>query len=748
MAEMTMQGPRGPAALNPLALRWKQLSPRLVPVMALVTALIIGMLFMMLLTFIRTGSVDIGAELNKTGTAYSALLEGSVGVVINNVLTADGFTEARQFLASGTFGTRDLNRAARSANEAAQIGLANLRQFQIVLAAYPGLTDEQITAFGETVPEVAQIGEERFQSIIPLIEALNRLDRAAATGLVESVVGPGRVTAEARAALEAAIPEAADYTDADLLTDLRIIDTEGVVRAGRLAASYGELAALGLSVTSAEGQALGAMGRADITQVRPAIEFTATLDELGIADPAALATQLRLVRDLYDEGLFTAENAGDALANELPGVLSANQIILRPNNQLFLSRSSDATGVIMGGAQTPDDPVDDRPEAVFVRLGDRALIFLPANFENWLTRTIPFVIAGLAVALGFKAGVFNIGAEGQLYAGGTLAAWVGFSPLFSGLPALIHIPMVIVAGIVGGLLWGAIPGLLKAFTGAHEVINTIMLNFIAILLVDWLIKSENPVIIGDPTATTPRTPFIAEGATLPTFDSIPLGLMILAGVLLALWGWWSNRERIAKNPALALRPVLNGLVVVVGGVFLAWTSVRGALHIGLLIMIAAVWLTDWFLERTTPGFELRTVGANPDAAKYAGMNVRLNVVLALALGGALAGLAGAIEVSGVQFNMQPFFFGGIGFDAIAVALLARSDPRAMIPAGLLWGALLAGAGLMQTRANISIDLVKIIQALIIMFIAADAIIRYLWRVPEATDDEKQAALFASKGWGG
>jgi len=161
-----------------------------------------------------------------------------------------------------------------------------------------------------------------------------------------------------------------------------------------------------------------------------------------------------------------------------------------------------------------------------------------------------------------------------------------------------------------------------------------------------------------------------------------------------------------------------------------------------------VWLTDWFLERTTPGFELRTVGSNPDAAKYAGMNVRLNVVLALALGGALAGLAGAIEVSGVQLNMQPFFFGGIGFDAIAVALLARSNPRAMIPAGLLWGALLSGAGLMQTRANISIDLVKIIQALIIMFIAADAIIRYLWRVPEASDDEKQAALFASKGWGG
>jgi simple sugar transport system permease protein len=118
------------------------------------------------------------------------------------------------------------------------------------------------------------------------------------------------------------------------------------------------------------------------------------------------------------------------------------------------------------------------------------------------------------------------------------------------------------------------------------------------------------------------------------------------------------------------------------------------------------------------------------------------------MAGGLAGLAGAIEVAGVQYNMQPGFFGGVGFDAIAVALLARSNPRSMIPAGLLWGALLAGAGLMQTRAAISIDLVKIIQALIIMFVAADAIIRYVWRVPEATAEEKEKTLFSAKGWGG
>ena len=228
---------------------------------------------------------------------------------------------------------------------------------------------------------------------------------------------------------------------------------------------------------------------------------------------------------------------------------------------------------------------------------------------------------------------------------------------------------------------------------------------------------------------------------------MPIWVFIAAGILYLVVSLYFNRKQLANNTGLLVRTILTGILVMVAGIFLGWTTVRGSLHIGLILMIFAVWFSDWFLTRTTSGFELRTVGANPDAARYAGMSVPRNMILAMAFSGALAGLAGTIEVSGVQYNLQPAFFSGLGFDAIAVALLARTNPRNMIFAGFLWGGLLAGAPLMQTRAEISIDLVKIIQGLIIMFIAADAIIRYLWRVPEATAEEKAAQMFSS-GWGG
>lgn len=338
------------------------------------------------------------------------------------------------------------------------------------------------------------------------------------------------------------------------------------------------------------------------------------------------------------------------------------------------------------------DPATVRDQTTVVRLlrlGERSIVFIPRNLVATIVRSTPFLLAGLAVAVGFKAGLFNIGAEGQLYAGALLAVWVGFHPALVDLPALLHIPLAMLFGILGGMIWGAIPGFLKARTGAHEVINTIMMNAIAIRLADWLIKSRDPLILLDTTATVPRTPYIAKSAEYPALGGTPL-------------------------------------------------------HMGILVAVAASFAVWWFLYRTTLGFELRTVGANPSAAKYAGMSVTRNIVLAMAISGGLAGLAGAGEVLGVQHNLPPGFFAGVGFDSIAIALLAKTNPFAMIPAAFLWGGLLNGAGLMQIRADISIDLVKIIQALIVMFVAADQIVRAIWRVRARRREEE---VIFSRGWG-
>ncbi len=315
------------------------------------------------------------------------------------------------------------------------------------------------------------------------------------------------------------------------------------------------------------------------------------------------------------------------------------------------------------------------------------------SFGSWqaieatIVKSTPYIIAGLAVAVSFQAGLFNIGAEGQLNAGAVFAVLAGFG--LAGLPAIIHLPLTIAAGALGGFLWGAIPGILKARTGAHEVINTIMLNFIAIRLVDWLIKNDNPNLIGDPDhAGGNRSYPVADSARLPVLP----GTDLHAGILMA----------------------------------------------GILVL-----LVYWFLYHTTLGFELRTVGTNPAAARYAGMNVSRNIVLGLALGGMLAGLAGAGEVLGREGALHTEFLAGLGFDGIAVALLARSNPIAVIPAGLLWGGLLNGASLMQIRADLPIDLIKVVQALIIMFVATDQIVRWIYRV--RLNDSEQTIF--SRGWG-
>lgn len=285
-----------------------------------------------------------------------------------------------------------------------------------------------------------------------------------------------------------------------------------------------------------------------------------------------------------------------------------------------------------------------------------------------LTAAAPLTLAGLGLALGFRAGLFNIGAEGQVLMGGMAAVVVGFS--FSGLPWIIHLPLALVAGAVVGGLWAAIAGWLRAATGAHEVITTIMLNLASYRLVEYLLR--NP-----PIQRTGRSDPISQ-SVLPSAE------------LPRLFGWYDPSLRV---------------------------------HAGIILTIAAVFFVQWLLFRTTVGFEFRAAGLNPNAARYAGMRSNLIIVAVMGLSGALCGLAGANQVLGVLERASPGFSGGIGFDAIAVALLGRSHPVGVLLAGLLFGALQAGGRQMQVSAGVSLDLISVIQALIIIFIAAPMMVR-------------------------
>ena len=292
-----------------------------------------------------------------------------------------------------------------------------------------------------------------------------------------------------------------------------------------------------------------------------------------------------------------------------------------------------------------------------------------------VARSVPFIGSALALAFAFRAGLFNIGAEGQLLVGGLTAAWAGTWSWMLGVPGLVAIPVILIAGAAGGALWGFIPGLLRATTGAHEVISTIMLNWIGLFMVRWLVNSRDPVILRDVTASVPRTATIGDNGILPQlYDSEP------------------------------------------------------TLHWGVFVMVLVCFTVAYILKRTNFGFETITVGINPNAAHYAGMSVKKIIIASMTLSGLFAGLAAAGEVSGTNQFYNPGHFGFMGFDGIAIALLARGNPIGIIPASLLWGALLIGAPLMQQQAGVSIDIVKIIQSMVLLFVAADAIVRYIFRV--------------------
>ena len=289
-----------------------------------------------------------------------------------------------------------------------------------------------------------------------------------------------------------------------------------------------------------------------------------------------------------------------------------------------------------------------------------------------LTFATPLIVAGLGVGLGFRVGMFNIGGRGQMLMAAAAAGYVGFAVP---LPPVIHVIVAVLAGVLAGAIWGGIVGVLKARTGAHEVIVTIMLNFVALYLISFLLRT--PGALQAPGSDNPKTPPMLDTAIFPEL----------------------------------LGPSYN-------------------LHAGFIVAVVATVFVWWLLVRSSMGFKFRAVGENPHAARVAGINVKGVYIWAMVLSGALVGLAGVSQVLGtVTTGFSAGIDAGIGFDAITVALLGRSRPWGIFVAGILFGAFKAGGFAMQAAEGVPIDIVLVVQSLIVLFIAAPPLVRAIFRLP-------------------
>ncbi len=315
----------------------------------------------------------------------------------------------------------------------------------------------------------------------------------------------------------------------------------------------------------------------------------------------------------------------------------------------------------------------------------------PRAIGETLLRSTPLIFTGLAVGYGFRAGLFNIGAEGQLFMGGLAAAFLGVQ--LAGWPSYLAVPALLLGAMVAGAAWAFVPAILKARIGAHEVITTMMFTYIGRYIVSWLVVGPLKA-----PGQIPQTVEIADSAKLARIQSI------------------------FSDATLQAMPFLK----------------FGRAHTGILVAIIAAFVVWFILRNTTLGFEARAVGFNPAAAETAGISVPWTIVKSLCISGALAGLSGAAEVMGVHHKIFDQFSSGFGFTGIAVALVAKNHPLGVILAAILFGAMSAGSGTMQLEASVPSKIVSVIQALVIFFIAAESVIT--WFIQKR---QKEAASHAA-----